>query len=221
MRAVLPLSGGVDSTVLAHYLAQRQSQRVHAVTFRYGQRHADREIAAAARTAKRLCLLHTVIDLHPAIFAETALTGFGEVPWLPTSDVKGTAPVVVPGRNTVFLTCAAAVAAREGISTVYFAAHMGDAASFPDARPGYLAALNSLLKVADMGVEVIGPFMRRTKTEIVQMGAEMGVKWEDSYSCYQGGPEHCGKCGACQGRIEAFAAAGVEDTAAHRYGTVR
>jgi len=213
-KCILPLSGGVDSTVLAYYLAVRQGQRVHAVSYRYGQRHADREIAAASRTAAKLAIRHTVIDLDPATFAATPLTGFGEVPWMPNVEGAG---VVVPGRNTVFLTCAAAIAARENIGTVYFAAHKGDAAAFADCRAGYLAALNSLLKVAELGVQVIAPFMLRTKTEILTMGAELGVPWEDAYSCYQGGPQHCGKCGACMGRIEAFAAAGLQDTASHKY----
>jgi 7-cyano-7-deazaguanine synthase len=164
---------------------------------------------------------HTVVELHPNLFAPTALTGFGEVPWLPTTDVSGTEPVVVPGRNTVFLTSAASIATYDDARTVYFAAHKGDAASFPDCRPGYLAALNSLLKVAQVGVEIIAPFISRTKTELVEMGDELGVRWEDAYSCYVGKAEHCGKCGACLGRIEAFSNAGIEDTASHKYPSAR
>jgi 7-cyano-7-deazaguanine synthase len=221
MKSVLLLSGGVDSTALAYYLANNQSQRVHAVTFRYGQRNADREIAAAARTARRLFLRHTVIELHPNVFAETALTGFGEIPWAPTSDVDATSPVVVPGRNTVFLVSAASVGLYDGATSVYFATTAEDSAAFPDCRIGYLAALNSLLKVAGMGSQVIAPFISRSKAEVVGIGAEAGADWADAYSCYVGKAAHCGKCGACLGRLAAFAEAGVDDVAEHKYPAAR
>jgi 7-cyano-7-deazaguanine synthase len=194
-KGVILLSGGVDSTVLAYKLAS-DGVALHAVSYRYGQRHADREIAAASRTAERLYARHSVIELHPRIFAPTALTGFGEVPWLPTTDRDGTKPVVVPGRNTIFLVGAASVATYDDATTVYFAPTKDDITSFADCRPGYLAAINSLLNAAELEPEVIAPFMRMTKQDVVRLGAELGVPWQDTYSCYVGGPRHCGKCGS-------------------------
>lgn len=221
MRVLLLLSGGVDSTVLAYQLAEREGYRIHAVSFRYGQRNADREIAAASRTCVRLSVHHDVISVAPSVFARTPLTGFGAIPHVPTGDAEGTAPIVLPGRNIAFLSAGVCAAAREGITSVYFAPHRGDAASFPDCRPEFVNAFNGALRIGGVGVEVRAPFLGMDKAEIVRAGQELGVRWQDAYSCYEGSPDHCGKCGACLARAEAFRLAAVADDTEHRYGVAR
>lgn len=214
MRSLVLLSGGVDSTVLAYHLADK-GHRLHCVSFAYGQRHGTREIAAAQRTAAKLHAHHSTVPL--AIFGTNALTGHGEIPSASTSNVEATKPVVVPGRNLVFLSVAGALAAGSGVREVYFAAHAGDAASFVDCRVAFVGVMETAYKNGGLDCCVVAPFIYTSKADIVRRGGELGVPWTDAYSCYVGGVQHCGKCGACIGRLEAFAEAGVDDAPIHKY----
>lgn len=215
-RSVILLSGGVDSTVLAYHLADMGHQ-LHCLSFKYGQNHATREVAAAARTAARLHARHTVIPVQ-GLAGRSSLTGHGEIPDAPTTDVEATQSVVVPGRNLVFLSLAASVAAASDVREIYFAVHQGDAASFPDCRSRFLQTLGAVWSTAELDVCVIAPFIKSEKPGIVRRGEDLGVRWTDTYSCYRGGVQHCGKCGACQGRIAAFQEAGVQDAPGnHKY----
>lgn len=208
-RAIVLLSGGVDSTVLAYHLADQGAQ-LRCISFRYGQRHADRELAAARATAYRLHAHQTVSVLGTAM-GSSALTGQGDVPSADTSDPTATAPVVVPARNLLFLASAVSQAVASGVKHIYFAAHADDADSFADCRASFLNALGSPLSLIAPGVSIIAPFIKWSKADIVRRGEELGVPWAETYSCYEGKAQRCDICGACRSRKAAFEAAGVED----------
>lgn len=209
MRSILLLSGGVDSTVLAYKLAG-EGHRLHCVAFRYGQRAAEREIAAARRTAAVLHAHFTEARLDGAL-GRSALTGDSAVPAASVEDREATEPAVVPCRNFVFLTSAASLAVASCVRAIYFGANAGDATSFDDCGERFLHTIGSPLSVVAPGVSVVAPFVRMAKAEIVALGDSLGVPWRDAYSCYAGLAEACGSCGACLSRAEAFGVASVAD----------
>lgn len=200
MRSVVLLSGGLDSAVAAA-LEQEQGHEVFGLCFRYGQRHAERE-NEAAETLARLCgwpLRHGVL----AHLTGSTLT-----------DAAGSltdASVVVPCRNLLLLTHAAAYAVSLGAERVVIGSHAGDHALFPDCRPEFFAALNATLWLSECGVKVHSPFAGLTKAQVVSEGVRLGVPLWLTWSCYTGGPEPCGECLACRERAQAFAAVSACD----------
>lgn len=201
--SVLLLSGGLDSLVLlARECAARRLP--HCVSFTYGQRHF-REVATAVEIARYYGVRHSVLNLDSHLFAgSSALTGTVAVPkGLHYEDPKQKA-TVVPNRNMVFLSCAAALAARENRKSVLFAAHAGDAAIYPDCRAGFVRALDEALWLS-CGVHLEAPFVNRTKRDIVALGRELRAPLASAWSCYEGGEKPCGQCGACVERKEAGA----------------
>ncbi|MDR1816646.1 MAG: 7-cyano-7-deazaguanine synthase QueC [Puniceicoccales bacterium] len=211
-KSVVILSGGLDSTVLLAKLVA-DGRRCLALTFNYGQRHA-REIEAARAIAAALGVEHTVGDLRgiAALFGSNCLTDAA----LPVPDGHYTEErmkaTVVPGRNLLFLSAAAALAFSRGCDTVAYGAHGGDHAIYPDCRPEFANALEKAIALADWHhVALERPFVSLTKADIVRLGAEIGAPLELTWSCYRGGDTHCGRCGTCVERREAFALAGVPD----------
>lgn len=202
--SVLLLSGGLDSLVL---LAQecQASRPPRCVSFDYGQRHY-REIAAAVRIAEHYGVEHSILQLDSWLFAAgSALTGNGPVPQGKHYEDPAQSATVVPNRNLVMLSCAAALAAKEGHETVLFAAHVGDAAIYKDCRPAFVALADAVMRAA-CGVGIEAPsLLSLTKRGIVELGRNLDAPLDWAWSCYVGGEQPCQQCGACIERREAGA----------------
>jgi 7-cyano-7-deazaguanine synthase len=213
---VTTLSGGLDSVTLAHALAA-EGHDVIALSFHYGQRHA-KELDRAARCADRLGAEHHIVDLQSvgALLTGSALTDPDvEVPEGHYTD-ESMAATVVPNRNAIMLSVAVGVAVARGAGAVATAVHAGDHAIYPDCRPAFIEAIEHEARIANEGFitdgfEVLAPFLHLSKDEIVRRGAALGVPFEETWSCYLGEELHCGLCGTCVERREAFELAGVHD----------
>ena len=211
-RTVIIHSGGMDSTVLlAHLVAE--GREVHALSVDYGQRHR-RELVAAAEICAHYKVPHRVADLRgvTSLFGANALTDSHiAVPegHYEEASMKAT---VVPNRNMLLIATAAAWAMSLKAASVAYGAHGGDHAIYPDCRPAFADALDKAIRLADWHeVSLERPFVGMDKTAIVKRGAELGVPFALTWSCYVGGDKHCGKCGTCVERKEAFLRAGVQD----------
>jgi len=215
MNIVAIVSGGMDSVTLAHHLADA-GRLSHVVSFDYGQRHA-RELTFAALCAQRLDARHSIIAMPDLadLLSTSALTGDGEVPEGHYAEETMRA-TVVPNRNMIMLSIAAGVAIAEAADGVAYAAHAGDHFVYPDCRPEFARALERALELGNVGFAVgsfhlATPFINITKAGIVDIGERLGVPWAETWSCYVGGEVHCGRCGTCVERAEAFALAQVDD----------
>lgn len=215
-RVVTTLSGGLDSVTLAHLLSAEGIDLI-AVSFDYGQRHA-KEIEHAARCADLLGADHHVVDLRSvgALLAGSALTDRDiDVPEGHYTDAS-MAATVVPNRNAIMLSVAVGVAVARDADAVATAVHAGDHAIYPDCRPAFIDAIEHEALVANEGFihegfRVLAPFLHLTKAEIVRRGDALGVPFGETWSCYVGDDVHCGRCGTCVERREAFELAGVVD----------
>ncbi|HXV17573.1 MAG TPA: 7-cyano-7-deazaguanine synthase QueC [Gemmatimonadaceae bacterium] len=219
-QAVLLLSGGLDSTTLLA-LATSQDYAIHALSFRYGQRHSA-EIAAAEKIARRYGVVqHVVTDIDLRVFGGSALTSDIEVPRDRPVDAAEDIPVTyVPARNTIFLSFALAWAEVLGASDIFIGVNALDYSGYPDCRPEFIAAFEEMARLATRaGVEGKSPVTIRTplidlsKREIIELGLSLGVDYSMTTSCYDPGPagEACGHCDACQLRLRGFAEAGAAD----------
>jgi len=213
VKTILTLSGGLDSTVLLYHL-QNQSHEVRCISVDYGQRHR-RELRAAAEIAHRARVEHKVVDLSAirGILAGSSQTSDIEVPegHYEEESMKLT---VVPNRNMILLALAGAWAVSTGSEAVAYAAHAGDHAIYPDCRPEFAQAMAVALGLCDWKpVQLIAPFAaeKRSKADLVKLGASLGVPFALTWSCYKGGEVHCGRCGTCQERREAHQLAGIPD----------
>ncbi|WP_225319743.1 7-cyano-7-deazaguanine synthase QueC [Micromonospora aurantiaca (nom. illeg.)] len=213
---VVILSGGMDSTVLA-YALHRAGSGVTLLSYDYGQRHR-RELDFAARTAEALHAPHLVVDLSGigAVLSGSALIDAGvDVPDGHYTDVSMRA-TVVPNRNAIMLDVAVALAVSAGADAVAFGAHAGDHPIYPDCRPAFLASYEPTARIANegflpAGFRVVAPFIDWSKADIARLGDVVGVPFAATWSCYKGGQQHCGTCGTCVERREAFDVAGVMD----------
>lgn len=211
------VSGGMDSVTLAYWLAER-GDRLHLLSFDYGQRHGSRELDCARLAAKRLHAAHDVIDLSAIrnLIGSSSLTSDQAVPdgHYAEQTMKAT---VVPNRNMMMLALASSVAVSEGARSVATGVHGGDHFIYPDCRPEFIQACSAAVLVGNTGFTAPGfrgieaPFVTHDKEWIAREGDMLGVPWADTWSCYKGGDVHCGRCGTCVERQEAFALAGVED----------
>lgn len=209
MKTVCLLSGGLDSTVTLALLREEQKD-VLALSVDYGQRH-HRELASAQSVANYYGVPLERVQLPNTLLAGSSLTGAGSVPEGHYAD-PSMRLTVVPARNTVLLAVAAAVAVREGAEEVAYGAHSGDHAIYPDCRPEFVSAFTAVLKLCDYSpLRLSVPFLNRTKDAIVAEGDRLKVPFADTWTCYKGGQRHCGKCGSCVERKEAFLLAGVSD----------
>jgi 7-cyano-7-deazaguanine synthase len=213
---VTTVSGGLDSVTLAHVLAD-EGHDLLCVSFDYGQRHA-KEVAYAKRCADRLGAEHHVVDLRSvgALLSGSALTDPDvEVPEGHYADAS-MAVTVVPNRNAIMLSVAVGVAVARSAAAVATAVHAGDHPIYPDCRPAFIEAVEREARIGNEGFAVDGfrvlaPFVAVGKDEIVRRGAAVGVPFAETWSCYVGGDLHCGRCGTCVERREAFELAGVPD----------
>ena len=220
---VVLLSGGLDSTTLLAY-AIDAGFLPHAMTFRYGQRHAV-EIEAAQRVARAFGVRdHVIVDIDLRTFGGSALTSDAAIPKdRPRDDISRGIPITyVPARNTIFLSFALAWAEVLDASDIFIGVNAVDYSGYPDCRPEYIAAYQRMANLATRGavegtlpVRIRAPLIDLTKRQIIELGMRLGVDYGMTSSCYDPTPSGagCGRCDACRLRLDAFAAAGASDPA--------
>lgn len=212
MKTIVLLSGGLDSTVLATKLVQ-EGNEVLALSVDYGQRH-KKEINHAVRVANYLKIEHRVADLSALSYF---LSGSSQT----SSDIavpdghyaeESMKLTVVPNRNMLLLSVATAWAISAKADTISYAAHNGDHAIYPDCRKEFIDKLAEAIAIADWhSVKLFAPFAEISKADIAKLGQEIKAPMELSWSCYKGQEFHCGTCGTCVERKEAFVLAEVQD----------
>ncbi|KXO79108.1 7-cyano-7-deazaguanine synthase QueC [Brucella anthropi] len=214
MKTLVVCSGGLDSVSLACKIAA-EHQLTALLSFDYGQRH-KKELDSAKACAERLGVPHQVIDITAigASLTGSALTDDVDVPdgHYAEETMKIT---VVPNRNAIMLAIAFGVAAAQKADAIAVAVHGGDHFIYPDCRPGFIDAFQTMQNHALDGyanIKLLAPYVHASKADIVIDGAKYGTPFAATWSCYKGGEHHCGRCGTCVERREAFHIAGVEDT---------
>ena len=225
-KAVLLLSGGIDSTTTLA-IALSEGYDAYAMSFRYGQRH-EVELACAENIAKAMGVKqHTVVDIDLRAFGASALTADIDVP-KHRSDAEmgeGIPITYVPARNTIFLSYALAWAEVLAADTIFIGVNAVDYSGYPDCRPEYIRAYETMANLATRaGVEgetelvIRTPLIDKTKAEIIQIGAQLGVDYGITLSCYDPGADGsaCGSCDSCLLRKRGFAEAGIPDATCYR-----
>jgi 7-cyano-7-deazaguanine synthase len=212
MQVVVLCSGGMDSVTALHW-ARRHHEVVAVLSFDYGAKHNHREIPLAAEHARALGVTHQVItlDFVNRFFASTLLKSGGEIPdgHYEAATMKQT---VVPFRNAIMLSIATGFAESRGAEGLVIAAHGGDHAIYPDCREDFMRAMDAAMRHGThTGLVLLRPFIELNKAQIAAEGARLGVDYARTWSCYKGGEIHCGRCGTCVERREAFLAAGLPD----------
>lgn len=224
--AVVLLSGGLDSTTTLA-IAKHEGFRLHALTFRYGQRHAI-EIDAARRVAQAMGVeRHLIVDIDLRIFGGSALTDDLAVPKNRASEEidHGIPITYVPARNTIFLAYALAFAEVTESEDIFIGVNALDYSGYPDCRPEYVQAFEAMANLATKAavegqqrLRIHTPLMQLTKAQIIQRGLELGVEYGLTHSCYDPSPDgaSCGRCDSCLLRLKGFAEAGVADPISYR-----
>lgn len=212
MKAVVLLSGGMDS-VSVLYDSRQRHEVIAAVSFDYGSKHNHREIPFANFHCQKFGIRHEVVRLGfvDALFSSDLLKSGGEIPegHYEEENMKLT---VVPFRNGIMLSVAAGFAESIGAKGVVIAAHAGDHTVYPDCREEFMKSMGDAIRLGTYeGIELIRPFISMTKAQIATRGHELGVDFSRTWSCYKGGEIHCGKCGTCVERREAFLLSGILD----------
>lgn len=208
--SLLVLSGGMDSTTMLYDYADRIAL---AVTFNYGSNHNAREIACASYNCERLGIELVQVDMPfvGELFASSLLSGADAIPE-GNYDDENMRSTVVPFRNGIMLAVAAGLAESRGLHTLMLANHSGDHAIYPDCRPGFVDAMSRAISEGTYEhIAIYAPYTGMSKTDIARRGHELGVDYSHTYSCYKGGERHCGRCGTCTERREAFRDAGIPD----------
>ncbi|MDX5298043.1 MAG: 7-cyano-7-deazaguanine synthase QueC [Gammaproteobacteria bacterium] len=213
---VVIYSGGMDSFTLLHR-AREAGRQVHALSFDYGQRHR-RELACAARVCAALGLSHKVVDIRGIhqLLQGSSLTDALPVPegHYEEASMKST---VVPNRNMILLSLAVGYAVSLQAGEVWYGAHGGDHAIYPDCRPLFVERMDALCQIANYEpVRIVAPYLQASKGEILADGLRMGLDYADTWTCYNGQALACGRCGACVERLEAFAQHGLTDPVPYR-----
>ncbi len=225
MRALVLSSGGVDSTTaLGLAVSKYGAENVTSLSISYGQKH-DKEIEAAKKVAAYYGVEQLFLDLSLIFqYSNSSLLkqSSEEIPEESYEEqikkTNGETPVstYVPFRNGLFLSSAASIALSKDCSMIYYGAHADDAAGFayPDCSQDFYEAMNqAVYEGSGHQLKIGAPFVKLNKAEVVKMGLELGVPYELTWSCYEGGDSPCGKCGTCLDRAKAFAANNVEDPA--------
>ncbi len=219
-KAVVLLSGGLDSTVTAA-VARDQGYELYCLTVAYGQRHRV-EVERARAVAKAVGATdHVVLDVDLRVFGGSALTGETAVPKDRNHRERsaGIPVTYVPARNTIFLSLALAYAEAKGARAIYFGANVLDYSGYPDCRPEFIKAFEAVARLGtkmgtgDQAIEIRAPLLMLSKAEIIRRGQALGVPFELTHSCYDPDAQGiaCGRCDSCLIRREGFRQAGVVD----------
>lgn len=213
MKAIVMLSGGMDSAVtLALAVRKHGAEEILAVTFDYGQRH-DREIKAALALVEHFGVGHKEVRIDLGQIGGSSLTDDRiEVPEFKEDEKVEVTSTYVPMRNTIFIALSAAIAEVIGAKYIYTGFNHIDSGGYPDTRPGYVMKMNDALALGSRDKPyVTAPLIEMTKADIVRKGEELGIPWEITWACYEGGEKPCGKCNACVQRAKGFNEARITD----------
>ena len=214
-KAVCLLSGGLDSaTVLAYAISK--GYQCYAISFNYGQRH-KRELVSSENIARMFNVPRVVADINLNDLSKSALTGHGDVEKRDLKNISDSIPnTYVPSRNIIFLSMAASFAESHGAGTIFIGANALDYSGYPDCRPEFYNAFESALNIGTdlgnrKGFRILVPLQYLKKSEIIRLGKSLGVPYELTSSCYEGGDEACGECDSCLLRLQGFMGAGLND----------
>jgi len=213
-RVVIIISGGIDSTTLFYRLIHEKKE-IFALSYNYGQKH-KKELECAKYNCQQFKIPHKIIDLTPLqnaqIFGESSLTSEKlAVPEGNYTDVSMQS-TVVPNRNMILLSMAIAYAISLNASTVYYGAHAGDHAIYPDCRPEFVQKMQEVAATCHYyPIHIEAPYLFITKTDILKEGITLNVDYSHTWTCYKGKEVACGKCGSCVERLEAFANNNIRD----------
>ncbi|ADN77444.1 preQ(0) biosynthesis protein QueC [Ferrimonas balearica DSM 9799] len=212
-KAVVIYSGGMDSFTVLHKVIT-EGYTPYAITFDYGQRH-DKEVEYAKVVCSELGINHKIIDITAInqLISGSSLTRDSEsdIPegHYAEDNMKST---VVPNRNMILISLATGYAASIGAGKVFYGAHSGDHAIYPDCRPEFVEKINAATMIANYEpIEVVSPYLYQSKIEILKDGLEMGLDYGKTWTCYNGREKACGRCGSCVERLESFEMNGVSD----------
>jgi len=213
-KAVVVLSGGMDSTTLLWDVVKRgKYDEVLALSIDYGQRHC-KELVCAEATCQKLGVSHKIVDMSiigKELLSGSSLTSDIDVPegHYEEESMKAT---VVPNRNMVLLSLSMGYAISQKAEAVYYGAHAGDHAIYPDCRKEFVEAMQVVAQLCDWSkLNLFAPYIDIDKGDIAIKGKELGTDFSLSWTCYNGREKACGKCSACVERLEAFVKAGIED----------
>jgi 7-cyano-7-deazaguanine synthase len=219
VKAVILLSGGLDSSTVL-YQAKADGYECYALSFNYQQRHL-RELEAAAKIAQAAGVAaHQTVEFDLKRWGGSALTDDNiDLPCDRTlAEMSATIPITyVPARNTIFLSFALAYGEAIGADRIYIGVNALDYSGYPDCRPDYIVAMQSVFRLGTKQgregnpITINTPLIDLKKTDIIQLGNSLGVPWEHTWSCYGGEAEACGVCDACRLRLAAFQALGLTD----------
>lgn len=207
-KCVVIFSGGTDSATVACW-AKKQGYEVHTLTFKYGQ-IATREVEQAFKIAQALGIPAKVIDLSTLKEIFTGVTSLCDEHIQITPNFSP--PIIVPFRNAIFLSIAVAYAISIGANRIFYGAQSSDAPFYPDCRREFYKAFEeAVILGTDRKITIEAPFSSITKSEVIKIGAELGVPYHLTWSCYLNGSRHCGKCESCINRKKAFKEASIQD----------
>lgn len=212
-KGLIILSGGLDSSVLAHYLIKEKGYDLQALSFDYGQKHV-RELECAKWQAQHLRISHEVVNLGfmKDLFKSDLLQTGGDIPQGHYEDAN-MKQTVVPNRNMILISIAAGVAISNKCTTIFYGAHSGDHAIYPDCRPQFIEKMKEVLHLCDwQDLNLEAPFQDFIKADIVKIGQNAKVDFKNTWTCYVGKEKACGKCGSCVERLEAFALNDLKDS---------
>lgn len=219
LKAVILLSGGLDSSTVL-YQAKADGYECYAISFDYQQRHRRELDAAEAIAISANVKEHQVVNFDLRQWGGSALTNNAlDLPeHRSLAQMSETIPVTyVPARNTIFLSFGLSYAEATGAERVYIGVNALDYSGYPDCRPDYIQAMQ---QVFDLGtkqgregqpIQIVAPLINLKKTEIIELGNQLGVPWQKTWSCYAGGDLACGVCDSCRLRLAAFAELGLQD----------
>jgi len=212
-KALVLLSGGVDSTTLAHYVKKILNRELFAISFIYGQRHS-KELEFAKYQANLLNVIeHKIIDISflKELESSALINKNLDIPtW---EQAQKEMPITyVPFRNLIFLSIALSYAEDNGIDEVYYAAQRQDYIGYWDCREEFVQNLNKLIELnPKTKIKVLAPFINLRKSEVIKIGLELGIEYNKTWSCYKGEEEPCGICPSCTDRKRAFEEVGIYD----------
>ena len=207
-KAVVLLSGGLDSTTTLYY-AKKRGYKCFALVFDYGQRH-KRELRSAVVVAKRANVPYQIIKISLPWKGSSLLDKKMKVPI--RKSLKGIPSTYVPARNTIFLSFALSYAEAIGANAIFIGANAIDFSGYPDCRAEFYKAFQKVVEKGTKAkkIKIITPLIKMTKAEIIKLGLQLNAPLELTWSCYKGGKKPCGVCDSCRLRQKGFAALGIK-----------